>query len=127
MTETLLLAVIDDDSSVRAALSGLLRSHDYRVDTFATAEAFLASSARQGARCVVCDIQLPGGMSGIELKQAISTPVILMTAFASDAVLARTPGLGAICLLRKPFGNDELMTCLARAGLQRPVRRVEVI
>lgn len=117
MTDTLLLAVIDDDSSVRTALSGLLRSHDYRVETFATAEAFLASSARQSARCVVCDIQLPGGMSGIELQQAISTPVILMTAFASDVVLARTCRLGTIGLLRKPFGNDELMACLVRAGL----------
>ncbi len=98
-------------------MSGLLRSHDYRVETFASAEDFLASAACQIARCVVCDIQLPGGMSGIELKEAIATPVILMTAFASDAVLARAARRGAVCLLKKPFGNDELMACLARAGV----------
>jgi FixJ family two-component response regulator len=112
-----LLAVIDDDSSVRIALSGLLRSHGYRVETFASAEAYLASSAQERAGCVVCDIQLPGGMSGIELMRQIATPVILMTAFASEAVLASAAQAGAVCLLRKPFGNDELTSCLARAGV----------
>lgn len=113
----LLLAVIDDDSSVRVALSGLLRSHGYRVETFASAEAWLDSPAYESARCVVCDIQLPGGMSGIDLAQKTATPVILMTAFASDAVLARVAQAGAVCLLRKPFSNDELMSCLGRAGV----------
>jgi FixJ family two-component response regulator len=112
-----LLAVIDDDSSVRVALSGLLRSHGYRVESFASAEAWLDSPAHGQARCVVCDIQLPGGMSGIELIRKTATPVILMTAFAGDAVLARALQAGAVCLLKKPFGNDELMSCLAHAGV----------
>lgn len=112
-----LLAVIDDDSSVRVALSGLLRSHGYRIETFASAEAWLDSPGYASARCVVCDIHLPGGMSGTELPQKTATPVILMTAFASDAVLARVAQVGAICLLKKPFSNDELVSCLARAGV----------
>ena len=124
MTDAPVLAVIDDDASVRTALSGLLRSHDYAVAAFASAEAFLASAACQSARCVVCDVQLPGGMSGIELKEAISTPVILMTAFAGDAVLARASQRGAVCVLRKPFGSDELMACLARVGIGPFTRRL---
>jgi CheY-like chemotaxis protein len=63
-------------------------------------------------------------MSGIELKEAIPTPVILMTAFATDAVLARASQLGVVCVLRKPFGDDELMVSLARAGVTPFTRRV---
>jgi FixJ family two-component response regulator len=114
--DDVLISVIDDDSSVRAALSGLLRSHGYRVETFASAEMFIAAPASHASRCVLSDVQLPGGMSGLDLKMRTALPVILMTAFASDAVRARAAEIGAVCLLKKPFTDSELMACLARAG-----------
>jgi FixJ family two-component response regulator len=116
VTDPPLLSVIDDDSSLRLALSGLLRSHGYRVEAFGSVEAFLASPASTASCCVLSDIQIPGGMSGIDLKANTAKPVILMTAFGSDSVRARARQVGAVCLLEKPFTDRELIDCLGRAG-----------
>jgi len=114
-----LIAVIDDDESVRISVSGLVRSLGYSARTFASADEFLRSGAEPECDCIISDIQMPG-TSGIELKEALvaagsRTPVILMTAFVNAAVQARASKAGAVCFLKKPFGASELIGCLEAA------------
>lgn len=119
MQKSPLIAVIDDDESVRTSVSGLVRSLGYAVHAFVSADAFLAAGAAAKSDCIISDVQMPG-TSGIELKEALTaagshTPVILMTAFINDAVRVRASDAGAVCFLTKPFGASELIGCLDAA------------
>ncbi len=94
-----LVAVVDDDESVREALGNLLMSMGLEVQTFGTAEDFLASPLRYSTACLVSDIQLPG-MGGLELQRRIaadgaSLPIILITAFPRDHVRRQAEQQGA--------------------------------
>ncbi len=116
VSDSLPIAVIDDDESVRLSLDGLVRSLGYAARTFASAEAFLASGAGAGWACIVCDINMPG-MSGLELQErlkrsGVATPLILMTAYADAGTLVRAEKAGAACFLRKPFDAQRLIDCL---------------
>ena len=120
MTEGLPIAVIDDDPSMRQSLEGLLRSLGHTVRVFASADEFLASGGAPGAYgCIVSDIQMPG-TSGIELQLRLKAagnvpPLILMTAFANEAVRVRAAEAGAACFLAKPFDANRLIECIERA------------
>ncbi len=101
----LTVAVVDDDEAVRDALSNLLASLDLGVATFASAEAFLASSACRVAACLITDVQMPG-MSGLDLQRHLvgngsRIPVILITAFPRDHVRRQAEADGAVRLLRQ--------------------------
>ncbi len=114
-----LIAIIDDDPSLRAALVGLVRSLGYRASCFASAEAFLESDSAAESDCVVTDIQLPG-LSGIDLERLLvesgrRTPVIMITARMEQGLHDRAAASGAICVLRKPFAADDLIACFERA------------
>lgn len=114
-----LIAVIDDDESVRVSLEGLIRSLGHAVACFDSARAYLDSDAAGETACVISDVQMPG-MTGIELKEALNasgvkTPVILMSAFADDAARARGERAGVSCFLSKPFSGAKLIECLERA------------
>lgn len=118
------IAVIEDDSSLRAALEALLRSLGYRAAGFDSAEAFLQSRDPEIVDCVITDVQM-GGMSGIELKRRLSAlrsdvPVIMITARTEAALLERARSSGAFCLLSKPFEAGRLADCLERALAVRP-------
>lgn len=119
VTNNITIAVIDDDASLRTALSGLLRSFGHTVCAFTSAEEFLESDGRARARCIITDIHMPG-MSGIDLFKRLSadgsnTPVILITGRAEPSLLARAEASGAACVLKKPFDADRLMTCVENA------------
>ena len=114
-----LIAVIDDDESMRSAVVALARSSGYDARGFASAEAFLACGAVQSFACIVTDIQMPG-MSGIELRQQLaasqcSVPVIMITARHDPGLEERAMASGAVCFLRKPFAADILIRCIERA------------
>ena len=114
-----LIAVVEDDESVRLALAGLLRSVGYRVKSHVSAEAFLSSGEVADAGCIVTDIQMPG-LSGIGLKErldalACKIPVIMITARTEATLHARALASGAFCLLRKPFEAEALIECIGRA------------
>jgi FixJ family two-component response regulator len=64
------ISVVDDDESVRLAMSSLVRSLGYQVREFASAEAFLASPLRHETACLIADVQMPG-MSGLDLQDAL--------------------------------------------------------
>jgi FixJ family two-component response regulator len=113
------IAVIDDDASIRTATNNLLSSHGYLVDTFASAEEFLQSVRLSESACVIADVQMPS-MSGLELLTHMRTlghaaPFIFITAFPEESVRARALRSGAICFLAKPFAGPALISCLEAA------------
>jgi len=113
------ISVIDDDASVRVATNNLLRSHGYRVHTFASAEEFLRSAHLNDTSCVIADVQMPV-MNGVELltlmrTQGYGVPFIFITAFPDESVRARALKAGAICFLAKPFAAPTLIKCLGTA------------
>lgn len=113
-----LIAIIDDDASLRLALVGLVRSLGYRADGFASAEDFLGGAWRDSA-CIVTDIQM-SGLSGIELKQRLAAeggvaPVIMITARTETGLHERALASGALCVLKKPFAAEALIECLDKA------------
>jgi FixJ family two-component response regulator len=113
------IAVIDDDASVRVGTENLLSSLGYTVQTFESAEEFLQSGLLNGTSCVIADVRMPG-MSGLELqtlllKQGHRVPFVFITAFSEEAVHAQALSAGAICLLTKPFDRVTLVRCLDTA------------
>ncbi|HUA52506.1 MAG TPA: response regulator [Candidatus Sulfotelmatobacter sp.] len=119
MSKQSLIAVVDDDASFRLALAESLRSLGYGAREFASAEEFIADE--EGAcDCVITDIHMPGGMSGIELGRLLASrstpvPVIMVTAVREPGLETKAAASGSCCLLKKPFKSDALIGCLQRA------------
>ena len=115
-----LVAVVDDDISVRESLDSLIRSVGMEVRVFASAEEFLTAAHPRKADCLVLDVRLPG-MSGVELHRHLlarnrKVPVIFITAHASDdraRLEARSDW--TVAYLTKPFGEDELLDAVHAA------------
>ena len=119
MSKPTLVAIVDDDKSVRATTDSLVRSLGYVVHTFASAEEFLRSNRLEEFACVIADVQMPG-MSGVQLQdhlraQGYRVPFIFFTAFPDDKIRAQALAAGAICYLTKPFDGDSLIRFLQAA------------
>jgi CheY-like chemotaxis protein len=111
--------VIDDDESVRRSMGRLLASMHLPVQTFSSAEAFLAEVDRASTGCLIVDVQLVG-MSGSELQERMARaqwtmPVIAMSGAHSAQIESEALRLGAMAFLRKPFNTHALITALERA------------
>jgi FixJ family two-component response regulator len=114
-----LIAVIDDDKSVRDSTNGLVRSLGYATATFASAEEYLCSDRVRDTTCVITDLQMPG-LSGADLQRQLiteghRTPVIVVTAFPDEKMKTRVLNAGAFGFLSKPFDDERLIECLHRA------------
>jgi FixJ family two-component response regulator len=114
-----LVAIIDDEESVRATTDSLVRSLGYIVHTFASAEEFLQSDRLNDFACVMTDVQM-SGMSGVQLQddlrnQGYAVPFIFFTAFPDEKTRAHALAAGAVCYLTKPFAGDSLVQCLLAA------------
>src|SRR5260370_27591203 len=99
------VSIVDDDDSVRAAMSSLVRSLGYEACLFASAEAFLASPHLNATSCLIADIQMPG-MSGLELQNELHArqrdiPIIFITAFAEERIRKRAEAAAAPGLIQK--------------------------
>lgn len=111
------IAVVDDDESVRESLASLAESVGYEVALFPSAEDFLmASQHRDDLDCLILDVRLPG-LSGVELHTQLtasgrSIPTIFITAHA-DPIVAMKPGLVAV--LYKPFQPEVLLQAVRSA------------
>ncbi len=121
------IAVIDDDESVRVAVASLLRSLGMLVLSFAGAEEFLRSPGLVDADCVITDIQMPG-TGGLELQERLNArgrqlPIIFVTAYPDDRMRARALAAGAAGFLSKPFTAEELTDRLETA-LQGAVQTI---
>jgi FixJ family two-component response regulator len=119
VSDTTLIAIVEDDGSMRPAVMSLVRSLGYEAEGFESAEDFLKSDAACEAACIITDIQMPG-MSGIELKRQLAArghaaPVIMITARAEPELESQAMASGAVCFLRKPFQAEALISCLSSA------------
>jgi RNA polymerase sigma factor (sigma-70 family) len=113
------ILVVDDDASVRVALSRLLQSVGYRVETFASAADFLERAPRRGRGCIVLDIKMPT-TNGIELQRQlraadIDLPVIFLSAHVDVPLTVIAMKGGAIEVITKPFDEDQLLDAIRNA------------
>ena len=119
MTRQALVAVVDDDQSVRESLPDLLKELGYAACAFASAEKFLASGLSMKPSCLILDIVMPG-MSGPELQRELtrsgySVPIIFITANTDSSVRPTVLKQGAIDCLLKPFSEEALRMALEAA------------
>ncbi|MDI1480755.1 response regulator [Polyangium sp. y55x31] len=111
--------VVDDDASVRAGLSTLLRSLGYRVTLFEDADQFLRAKLEDHASCLLLDLQLPG-IDGLELQRQLLAqdrplPIVFLTGRGDIPTSVRAIKAGADDFLTKPFVADELAAAVATA------------
>ncbi len=114
-----IVSVIDDDASVRRSLRRLLRSLDCQVQTFSSAQEFLAEGQLNAHGCAIVDIRMPG-MSGLDLqKQLVASgstlPLVFISALEDNGVQAQAMEAGALAFLQKPFSDPALLEALCRA------------
>ena len=114
-----LVAIVDDDESVRESLPDLLRELGFEANAFSSAEEFLASDPSVQTRCLLLDIALPG-MSGPELQRELALrrqeiPIIFITAQSDETLRPRLLEQGAVECLFKPFSETALLEALHAA------------
>jgi FixJ family two-component response regulator len=115
-----LVAIVDDDESVRSALQGLMKVEGFPARAFASAEEFLESGQQHQTGCLIADIRMPG-MSGLELQAKLSAehcriPIIFITAHGDAKMRIQALRAGAVEFLAKPF-DDEALLANVRAAL----------
>jgi FixJ family two-component response regulator len=114
-----LVAVIDDDESVRESLPDLLREFGFGARAFSSANEFLVSDAFGQTECLVLDIAMPG-MKGLDLQQELmlrghKIPIIFITAQKDESVRKRALDRGAVEVLVKPFSDTTLLRVINTA------------
>ncbi len=119
--KTQLIAIVDDDESVRSAIVGLLKSAGLKTRSFASAEEFLLSGQHGETACLITDICMPG-MSGLELQAKLAEdhcriPIIFITAYGDTRMRMQAMRAGAVEFLGKPF-EDQVLLESVRAALE---------
>jgi FixJ family two-component response regulator len=114
-----LVAVVDDDESVRTAIGSLFRSMGSRTELFGGGEDFLSAPNLREFSCLVLDVQMPG-MDGLELQLRLAAashpiPIIFVTAYGDEKTRARALRGGAVSFLSKPFSEDALLEAVRSA------------
>ena len=118
--------VIDDDASMRAALSSLIRSVGLRVEVFASAPDFLATERTDGPSCLILDVRLPG-VSGLDFQAELAKtnsviPIIFITGHGDIPMSVKAMKGGAVEFLTKPFRDQDLLDAV-QVALQRATSR----
>jgi FixJ family two-component response regulator len=113
------IAIVDDDLSAREGLESLLRSEGWRVETFASAQEFLACRGTEAPSCLVLDLQLPG-LSGLDLQQRMSeveldVPIVFLTGHGNIPASVQAMKAGAVEFLTKPFDEQDLLRAVHEA------------
>ena len=116
------IAIIDDDALVRQSLGDCMESAGYAVESFDSAEQFLASGSAENSACLIVDVQLPG-ITGLELQEKLAgadnrVPIVFVSAQGTQANREKAMKRGATGFLSKPFRRDDLMR-LVEAATQR--------
>ena len=111
--------LVETDASVRRALTRAMQHAGFDVQSFASAEALLASGALEAEASLVLDVDMPG-IGGAELRQALiesgrDRPTIFITASDREGLDAQLARLAPVAVLRKPFNNEDLLAALGRA------------
>ncbi len=118
---TRIIAIVDDDESVRFALKGMMKSVGLPAQAFASAEDFLNSGILHQIACLIADIRMPG-MSGLDLQKKLNAehyriPTIFITAHGDAKMRLQALRAGAVEFLAKPF-DDEVLLENIRAALE---------
>jgi FixJ family two-component response regulator len=119
--ETKLVAILDDDDSMRSAVHGLLECAGFSAQAYASSEEFLKSGQQHQIACLITDIRMPG-MSGLELQAKLNAerckiPIIFITAHGDAKMKMQALRAGAVEFLAKPF-DDEVLLESVRAALE---------
>jgi FixJ family two-component response regulator len=118
--------VVDDDDSVRRALSRRLRVAGFAVEAFASAQEFLGGAALDATACVVTDVRMPG-MSGLDLQSSLiaagfDMPIVFITGHGDVPTSVQAMRAGAVHFLPKPFTDAQILSAV-REALSLAVRR----
>jgi FixJ family two-component response regulator len=113
------IAIIEDDVLVRQSLGDCMESAGYAVESFDSAEQFLAFGSGRNAACLIVDIQLPG-ITGLELQDRLAgaenrVPIVFVSAHGTQANRERAMSRGATGFLSKPFRRDDLVRLVEAA------------
>ena len=111
-----LVAIVDDDESIRNTTKDLLESAGFAAAVFARAASLLKSRRLSQVSCLIADMRMPQ-MTGLQLHQHLvalnrAIPTILMTAYPDERAQAQAIKANVVCYLIKPFAADELLACL---------------
>jgi FixJ family two-component response regulator len=114
-----LVAVVDDDESVRESLPDLLGELGFAARAFNSGEAFLASECVQQTECLILDIAMPG-MSGFDVQRELKArrqqiPIVFITAHRDETTRPGVLGDGAVACLLKPFSDTALLQAIRTA------------
>jgi FixJ family two-component response regulator len=117
--ETGIVAIVDDDKSLRSALLGLMKAVGLQAQAFACAEEFLDSGQQHNTACLIADLRMPG-MSGLDLKAKLNSqncriPTIFITAHGDASMRIQALRAGAVEFLSKPFCDDALLSHITAA------------
>lgn len=124
-----LVAVIDDDESVREALRALFQSVGLKTEIHGSVQAFLDAGPAERAGCIVLDIRLPG-RSGLEFQEALARSsaaqsVVLISAHVDVQMAVRAMKAGAVDVLSKPVREQDLLEAVNRALAHDQIRRTD--
>ena len=114
-----MVAIVDDDESVRGALQGLMKAVGLPARAFASAEEFLESGEQKETGCLIADIRMPG-MSGLELQATLNAndcriPIIFITAHGDEKMRMQALRAGAVEFVAKPFDDEALLASVQAA------------
>jgi FixJ family two-component response regulator len=114
-----LVAIVDDDESIRDTTKDLLESAGFSAAVFARAASLLKSRRLRQVSCLITDMRMPQ-MTGLELHQNLvasnrAIPTILITAYPDERSRTKAIKANVVCYLIKPFAADELLACVRRA------------
>lgn len=122
--------IVDDDEAMRNAVSSILRSVGYQVETLARGEDFIALADKGLSGCAVLDVRLPGP-SGLEVQRRIadaghSIPIVFITGHGDIAMAVQAMKANAVEFLTKPFRDQDLLDAISLAmERDRERRRAE--
>ncbi|MGC2613879.1 MAG: response regulator [Terracidiphilus sp.] len=113
------IAIVDDDPSVREGLHSLVRSAGWRAETFTSAQEFLARTRPEATSCLILDLQLPG-LSGLDLQKRMAVvdleiPIVFLTGHGDIPASVQAMKAGAIEFLTKPVDEQDLLRAIQEA------------
>ena len=122
-----MIAIVDDDQSVRDGMVDLMSAMGFDAEGFGRAEHFLQSSRLDRTACLITDMRMPG-LNGLELHHHLvrsgkRIPTIVITAYPTEPERTRALGAGVVCYLAKPVDENELVDCIKSSLGSRADRR----
>ncbi|MBC9879837.1 response regulator transcription factor [Bradyrhizobium sp. INPA01-394B] len=124
-----IVAVIDDDISVRESIQGLLETAALRVELFASPREYLQEARKDGPNCIILDVRLPGS-SGLDFQRELAAagshpPIIFITGYADVYMSVQAMKAGAVEFLTKPYRDQALLEAVLAAVQKDRQRRVD--